>query len=66
MNIYVKEALLCVVPYIEMAIWFSVIYFLGGFSTSFAPLFALLVLASFAIDNWALSYIKKHFRVIKE
>ena len=63
MNVYVKDALLSLVPFVEMAVWFFVIYWLGGFSTAYAPLFAFLVLASFLIDSWALKYIKKHIRI---
>ena len=65
MNIYVKDALLTLVPLVEMAIWFFVIYWLGGFSTAYAPLLAFLVLASFVIDAWALKYIKKIFRITR-
>lgn len=65
MNIYVKDALLTITPFVEMAIWFLIINALGGFSTQWAPLFAILVLASFMIDAWALKCIRKKFKIMR-
>lgn len=38
-------------PYIEMFIWFIVLYAFGAFSTSLAPLFSILVITSPLIDK---------------
>jgi len=50
-----------VTPYIEMFIWFIVLYAFGLFSTPLAPLFSIIVLMSPLIDK-GMVYILKTLR----
>ena len=58
-NVYVQDFLLTVVPFLEMFVWFFLLNLTGVFSTSYAPLAAIFVLASFTIDRFVAEKIKK-------